>query len=857
MTSLVEGELAQLWIEGAVAPLSVRGFAGAAAVSTPWRWSLTARSPHAGLDLDAHVGARAAFTLHWGGTHRWRGRCSAMTLARVDDDAAGLATYTIEVVPELWRLSQRVNCRLFQHQSAIDIVDQILSEWELPRRWEIDRARHPRLELRTQYGESDLDFVGRILEEAGITYWLEPAAADADGAIVLSDAPTQGKPRTPPLPFTDEPTAAQVTGRDYCTALEWSNRSRPGRVTLRDHDFRRLHHPGYVSTARGEGIEQSHEQYRFDPCAFRQELPEPQTASMDVDPVGDDLGVSRHVMARGRARAELMREGLESDRRRLTFSTHAADLHPGAVVQVIDHPHPGVVVPVGHLVLRSTFRGEIATPESWDHRIEAVPADAPYRPLPRHRKPRIAGLHPALVVGRTAKGAGQASLRVPAHAHFPGAVGSLSAVALDPDGATRRLVEEDIYVDEHARVRVQLPWDREHGYDSESSIWMRVSQAWAGNGYGMLGVPRVGHEVLVGFVDGDPDLPVVVGRMHNRTHTHHPLPANATVTAIKTASAPATGGANELRFDDAAGREHVFLQAERDLDQLVKNDLKQAVGGHRTHYVQRSETTAVGRDRTSFVNFNEQMVTGLNAHRAVGVNRTTTVGSDDSTVVGGRWSVTMGRGLVAELPRQIERAAQSLGGVLRSAATEVLGRLPQNPLANVAGATLTEFGARAWEQFRDAAHLLGGFEAEPGPPPTAIEMVDRQIKLSTGEASIVLDGPNVTISAQGGISLHALESVTVLSEREIAIAGTDRVAVMSADDDVVVQANRDLHLNPYASSPSAPRGMKLGETSFAAEDDAVLPQAVDETTEGFRGPEEPEEDRTPDDALAGRSLNDE
>jgi type VI secretion system secreted protein VgrG len=326
----------------------------------------------------------------------------------------------------------------------------------------------------------------------------------------------------------------------------------------------------------------------------------------------------------------------------------------------------------------------------------------------------------------------------------------------------------------------------------------------------MFTIPRVGHEVLVAFVNGDPDCPLVVGRVHNaRESVPFPLPENKTVSTWKSASSPGGKGFNELRFDDAKGREHVFLQSEKDMDQLVKHDLKQAVGNNQSRYVQNDEHVAIGGDRTKFVNQNELETTGLSRETFVGLNRLSTVGIEDSTLVGRRWSVTVGRGLTGKLVGELEQAAGSLGNVVRNAATSVLGFVPDNPLAKAADAALSGFGKAAFEKLHNALKVLDGFGMDAGPPPTTLEIVDRQIKFSTGEASIILDGPNVTISAQGTIALHAMKSISILGEEELALGGREKVAIVSATDDVIVQAFKDVHLNPFVPANMPPPAVRL------------------------------------------------
>src|SRR5262249_25665039 len=150
---------------------------------------------------------------------------------------------------------------------------------------------------------------------------------------------------------------------------------------------------------------------------------------------------------------------------------------------------------------------------------------------------------------------------------------------------------EEIHTDEFGRVRVQFPWDRQGKNDEESSSWLRVSQGWAGTGFGLINLPRVGQEVLVGFLEGDPDQPIIVGRVFNKANpVPYRLPQHKTRSTWKSRSSPGGNGFNELMFEDLAGRELVYVQAERDLRKLVKNDETITVGNDRQKLVKNDET---------------------------------------------------------------------------------------------------------------------------------------------------------------------------------------------------------------------------------------------------------------------------
>jgi len=770
--------------------LSVRSFRVEEAMSALFEIHIRAVSPLLSLDLPQLTGHPVSFELHGSSLRRWHGLCVAAEFIRASEDGGGLATYEFVLRPALWRLTQRVNNRLMQHLSIPAMVTRLLEEWGIAHEWRVAQDQYPKLELRTQFGETDFAFFSRLLEEAGISYWFaDPGPDEAESRLVLGDTPVANEERAAgPIPFTDD--SSLVRHGSYLTNVRVREVSMPGRVTLREYDYRRARVPMYAQADSPRLEERAHEQYIYAHGSFLAEgAPEAGAAT----PVADDLGVARHRSQHGQGVAQRRMEALEARRGEVTFDTGLNDLSPGTVLRIADHPRDDLSVDRTLLMTRFTLQGEIASTESWQLSGRAVWTSRPHRPAQVTPRPRIHGVLTAVVVGPNGK-AGQ--LAPP-----PGGVGALSSTALDGAATAESLVDNEIHVDEHGRVRVQFPWDREHHFSGESSAWLRVSQGWAGAGYGMFTVPRVGHEVLVAFVDGDADSPLIVGRVHNVTEpVPFPLPANKTVSTWKTASSPGGDGSNELRFDDAAGREHVYLQAQKDMDQLVNNNHKQSVGRNWSRYTQANDHAAVGASRTQFVNMNDMQAVGLNQASFVGLNRSSNVGVEDSTFVGTRWSVTVARGMTRRLARELEGIATDLGSVMRSGASRVLGLIPGSPLSRAADAALSGFGSSLMEKLQGAMNVFDAFETEGGPPPTSIEVVDRQIKLSTGEASIVLDGPNVVITAQGAISFHAMDSVTILSEKEVAVASRGKAAVVSATDDVILQAHKDLHLNPYEGS---------------------------------------------------------
>jgi type VI secretion system secreted protein VgrG len=185
---------------------------------------------------------------------------------------------------------------------------------------------------------------------------------------------------------------------------------------------------------------------------------------------------------------------------------------------------------------------------------------------------------------------------------------------------------QEIHTDEYGRVRVQFPWDREGTYDDGSSCWIRVSQGWAGTGFGMIMTPRVGQEVLVGFLEGDPDQPIIAGRVFNAIEkVPYPLPEHKTRSTWKSDSSIGGDGFNEIMFEDLKGEELVWEQAEKNRRKLVKNDETITVGRNRSKYVIQNELETTGMNRTE--------VTVQDRIEITQGNRTTIVGKDRLKIV--------------------------------------------------------------------------------------------------------------------------------------------------------------------------------------------------------------------------------
>ena len=598
------------------ADFDVRHFRVREALHELYRVELEVVSPDITVDLDELVGKRARFWMKRSDTIGERSWSGLVTdCSHVGVDTKQLGTYRIVIHPTMWLLTQRRNYRIFQHLSDPASAQKVLADWGLVPRVSYDASLYPGRKYRVQYAESDYQFVSRLLEDAGITFYFEDAGDD--NVIVFDDAPHAGPLRDRPLAYESSPTGGIL--REIAREVRVVRKLRPGRYTQRDVDYRRSpEFPLVASSGAGTGVEQRLERFHQNYGAFLFSA-KPDGSS----PVADDHGAARTQLDVGERQVARRLAAKRSDARRCLFETTAHDLRPGLVFHFGDHPRDELAEGKRLLVVQTVLSGKAVG--DWKQTVDATFADQPYHPPLRTRKPTTFGVESATVVG--------------------------------PD-------DDEIHTDEFARVRVQFHWDREGQRDPRASCWIPVSQPWGGAGFGAVNIPRVGQEVLVDFLGADPDRPVIVGRVFTKTNpVPYKLPDHKTVSGIRSRSANrmvmgaadgvegVTPGAqsvadslaaqltppdfalgptqiaaalegnlfkavspnsethrwpgSEVTMDDRLGQEVLYMQAERDMNVVVKNNQTAVIGNRRAVKVgtddvldvDHQQFTKVGADR--------------------------------------------------------------------------------------------------------------------------------------------------------------------------------------------------------------------------------------------------------------------
>jgi type VI secretion system secreted protein VgrG len=525
-----------------------------------------------------------------GDPKRWfSGLISEFRLTRIEDR---LAYYEALVRPWLWFLGNTTDCRIFQNMSIIEIIEEIFSKYG-PVKFEkrLQGSYDPR-EYCVQYDETDLDFVQRLLEHEGIMYFFEHD--DGEHKLILADAMSKLKPapgyETVPYHFE-----GRATRRDVEYITEWIPGSsvRPGAYAHTDYDFKK---PRTDLMTRSD-----------------QAFSHKQASGENYRQPGAHLEIGR-----GDNIAAIRREEIQAPHRRIAAAGTVRGLFPGCTFKLQEFPRDDqnqeyLVLSAEYKLFDPGYRSGVGTEgESFQVVLGVAPTSVPYRPPRVTSRPIMRGPQTATVVG--------------------------------PSG-------EEIFTDEYARVKVQFHWDREGKKDENSSCFVRVSQSWAGSGWGFIQIPRIGQEVIVDFIEGDPDLPIITGRVYNAAQMPpYGLPGSATQSGWKSNSSLGGGGYNELMFEDKAGSELVNFQAQKDHNLLVKNDRTKLVqhdqhdriDNNATHSVGVDLDEDVGNNKTVKIGVDQTTDVGSNDTETVGVNRSLTVGADETIGIGANSTETIG-----------------------------------------------------------------------------------------------------------------------------------------------------------------------------------------------------------------------
>lgn len=527
-------------------------------LKTPDTLNLGYVSPAANLPLKPMVGKDLCVNIELDGGGK-RHISGLVTAARVVGHEGRSVTYELRMEPWVKLLTHTSDYKAFQNKTVVDILDEVLAEYPYPVEKRLVES-YPVRTWQVQYGETDFDFLQRLMQEWGIYWWLEHS--EDSHTLVLADAISAHK-ACPDSPLVEWHQEGLKLDKEFIHTITANESLRTGQWVLDDFDFTKPR--SLLANTVANPRETGHATYEH------YEWP------------GDYFDKSEGEML-----TRIRMEAQRSPGSRVLGGGNIRTLMTGYTFTLENYPT--AEVNQEYLLMQTLlFVQDNAQHSGQDQhftfstRFELHPTREVFRPQRTVSKPHTKGPQSAIVTG--------------------------------PAG-------QEIWTDQYGRVKVQFGWDRYGKMDENSSCWIRVSYPWAGKGFGMIQIPRIGQEVLVDFKNGDPDLPIIVGRTYNQdTMPPWGLPGMASQSGIFSHSlygGPTNG--NMLRFDDKTGAEEVKFHAEKDLNTTVKNNETHTVMVDRTKTIIKNETNSIGEDRNTTVTKND----GLSVKLAQTINIGTT-----------------------------------------------------------------------------------------------------------------------------------------------------------------------------------------------------------------------------------------
>ncbi|AZD89292.1 VgrG protein [Pseudomonas chlororaphis subsp. aureofaciens] len=626
--------------------LQVLSFEGIEGISQPFRFDLELVSENPDLDLETllHKQAFLAFDPQGSGIHG--------QIYRVAQGDAGkrLTRYKVSLVPQLAYLEHRTNQRIYQQLSVPKIIALILEEHGIQGnayRFQLGTPC-PDRDYCVQYDETDLHFIQRLCEEEGLHYHFQHSPQGH--LLVFGDDQTV-------FPKLGQPTAyiqgsGMVADEPVIKGFNLRLETRTRRTTRRDYDFEKPRlqlEAAYKPEAESEEPDLEDYDYpgRFTDRArgkflSQRALERHRADYQQAEGWGDQTRlVSGHFLE--------LSEHPRSEWNDLWLLTHI--VHEGKQPQVLEES-----------VTSDTTDNKDDFHQGYRNRFLATPWQVFYRPALNHPKPRVLGSQTAVVTG--------------------------------PKG-------EEIHCDPYGRVKVQFHWDRIGAADDKTSCWLRVSSSWAGDRYGAIVIPRIGMEVLVTFLEGDPDQPLITGCLYHKEHpVPYKLPANKTRTVFKSMSSPGGAGYNELRIEDKKGAEQIFIHAQRDWDENIEHDQKIRIGHERHDTVVKNTYTELKAEEHRITHADRKTETRVDDHLTVGENQHIKLGTAQLTKAGQEIHLKAGAKMVIEAGSELTIKAGGSFIKLDAGGVTVVG-----PVVKINAGGLAGEWDRDWDQ---ASGVAGG-----------------------------------------------------------------------------------------------------------------------------------------------------
>jgi type VI secretion system secreted protein VgrG len=493
------------------------------------------------ISFDDIVGQKVSISIRLtDGTPRCvSGYVSRFTQAETDERL--FTHYRAQVVPWLWFLTRQADCRIFQNLAVPDIISKIFDPFDFKDFRLSLKSSYPQLDYCVQYRETAFNFVSRLMEEFGIFYYFDHSTQGKHTMVLADQSSTL--PACPSSPVSYDTEVGGIDDPEVMGDWHIGQEVRTGKYTVTDYNFTTpstsllANDPTVVELAASQDLE------LFDYPGLHTTKDQGDT----VAKVHMQEEEASYMVVYGEGNCRGLMSGYSFELK----NHYRSDQNRNYVVTEVRHSASA----------GDSYVSGATGSETYSNRLTCIPASVPYRPARITPKPFVQGPQPALVVGKAG---------------------------------------EEIWVDKYGRVIVQFYWDRLGQKNENSSCWIRTSQPWAGGNWGAMWIPRIGQEVLVSFLEGDPDRPVITGRVYNADQMPpYTLPDYQTRSTFMSRSSKGGGASNynELRFEDLKGKEQIFMNAEKDMDLRVENDSREFIGANRHLIVTSNQQEQIQADK--------------------------------------------------------------------------------------------------------------------------------------------------------------------------------------------------------------------------------------------------------------------
>ena len=645
--------------------------------------------------------------------------------------------YQAELAPWFWYATRTADCKIFQNKTAVQIADEVFADYPFPVKKKLHETYLP-IGYYVQYNESDFQFLSRLFEQEGIYYYFEHS--DGEHALVLADFPSSHGALSGHAEIQFAQGNTNADGKERIRFWTTAETVRSGSYVTSDYFFKK---PS-ANLQQKRSDPKQHKQNDYEVYNWGQGFSDP--------------GHGAHL-----AKVEL--ESIQQDQAFARGETTVRELAPGYTFKMVHHPDNAQNIE--YLIIGTSYffqENPYATGVGGDHtewsiKFTVQKSSAQYRPAKVTPWPPVGGPHTAVVSG--------------------------------PKG-------EEIWTDKYGRVKVQFPWDRYGKNDENSSCWIRVSSPWAGSNFGGVQIPRIGQEVLIEYINGEVNRPIITGRVYNENQMPPwDLPANATQSGYLTRSSKGGGydNANAIRFEDKKGAEQLWLHAEKDQLTEVEHDEDKWVGHDRRKTIDHDETTKVGHDRTETVVHNETITIGVDRTETVGSNETIAIGQNRTETVGANETVTIaGNRAVTIAQNKSETIAMAKAETIGLAKALVIGGGYQ--IAVGAAMNTTVAAAQAEQVGQSKSVDVGKSFSNTAGDQYSVTTGDSNLMMKS-DGTIEKSGSKVSIIATDEFSVTCGDAQFVMKKdgtiqltgKEVLVKGTSHINV-KADGNVVVKGTK-------------------------------------------------------------------